>query len=228
VLRHYNEFIRTVPDALTIQPGFIRMPDLGTALFLSPTYCGPLDQGERTLEPLRSFAKPLTDQIKAIPYDALVHSIDSLAPKGRRYFLQTQSLPRLGDESISELVDLARHFSSPLSLLSIHHFHGAASRISISDTAFGVRQDHLMVEIVAAWESQSARGEDEHVRWARDGSRMLARYALAGGYVNLLDVTETNRIPAAFGTNYPRLLEIKRTYDPEDVFRSTIANVPAH
>ena len=227
VLQHYNDFIQTVPDELTIQPGFIRMPDLGTALFLSPTYCGPLDQGERTLEPLRSFAKPLTDQIKAIPYDVLVYSIDSLAPKGRRYFLQTQSLPGLGAETISELIELARQFSSPLSLLSIHHFHGAASRISISDTAFGVRQDHLMVEIVAAWESQSAKEDDEHVRWAQDGSRRLAPYALAGGYVNFLDVTEQERIPAAFGTNYPRLLEIKRSYDPEDVFRSTIGHIPA-
>jgi len=175
VLRHYNELIQTVPDELTIQPGFIRVPDLGTALFLSPTYCGPLDQGERTLEPLRTFGKPLADQIKAIPYDVLVYSIDSLAPKGRRYFLQTQSLPGLGDETISELIELAWHVSSPLSLLSIHHFHGAASRISISDTAFGVRQDHLMVEIVAAWESESAKKDDEHVRWARDGSRRLAR-----------------------------------------------------
>ena len=227
VLRHYNEFIQNVPDELTIQPGFIRMPDLGTALFLSPTYCGSLDQGDRILEPLRSFAKPLTDQIKPIAYDALVHSIDLLAPKGRRYFLQTQSLPGLGDETISELIEMARNFSSPLSLLSIHHFHGAASRIPISNTAFAVRQDHLVVEIIAAWESQPAKGDEEHVRWARDGSRKLAQYALASGYVNLIDVTEPERIPAAFGPNYPRLQEIKRTYDPEDVFRSTIGHVPA-
>src|SRR5262249_44334264 len=124
-----------------------------------------------------------------------------------------------------EVVELARQFSSPLSLLSIHHFHGAPSRIAISDTAFGVRKDHLMVEIIAAWESQSA--DDEHVRWARDGSHRLAAYRLAGCYVNFLDVTEDQRIPAAFGTNYPRLLEIKHTYDPGDVFRSTIAHVPA-
>jgi len=84
-----------------------------------------------------------------------------------------------------------------------------------------------MVEIVAAWESESAKKDDEHVRWARDGSRRLAPYALGGGYVNLLDVTEPERIPPAFGTNYPRLLEIKRIYDPEDVFRSTIGHVPA-
>src|SRR5215469_3995348 len=217
LLGYYNEFIQNVPDELTIQPGFIRMPGLGTTLFLSPTYCGSLDQGERILEPLRSFAKPLTDQIKPIAYEALVHSIDFLAPKGRRYFLQTQSLPGLGDETISELIEVARNFSSPLSLLSIHHFHGAASRIPISDTAFAVRQDHLMVEIVAAWESQAAKGDDEHVRWARDGSLKLAPYALPGGYVNLIDVTEPERIPAAFGPNYPRLQEIKRTYDPEDV-----------
>jgi len=64
------------------------------------------------------------------------------------------------------------------------------------------------------------------VQWARPGSCKLAPYALPGGYVNLLDVTEHERIPAAFGTNYPRLLEIKRTYDPEDIFQSTIGHVP--
>src|SRR5215470_3497405 len=195
VLRHYNELITAAPDELTIQPGFIQTPDAGPALFLSPTYCGALDQGERILKPLRMFGKPLLDQIKPVPYGALIYSIDALVPKGRRYFIQTQSLDGLRDETIAELIEHAQQFSSPLKILSIHHFHGAASRVAVSETAFGLRQDHLMVEIVAAWEQPSAGEDRKHVQWAQRGSHALAPFSLPGGYVNLLDVTEQRRVP---------------------------------
>ena len=72
VLRHYDKFTALVPDELTIQPSFIQMPQDGTvALFLSPVFCGPLDEGERVLAPLRAFGKPLADQIQPLTYDAL-------------------------------------------------------------------------------------------------------------------------------------------------------------
>ena len=225
VLRHYNEFIKLAPDELTVQSGFIGMPDGTPALFLSPTYCGSFEEGERTLEPLRAFGRPLADQIQPIAYDALVHSIDALAPKGRHYFIQTQSLDGLGVETIEILVEQARQFSSPLSLLSFHHFHGAASRVAISETAFGLRQDHLMIEVIAAWEGQSEQDDRKHVQWAQTGSRALSPYALPGGYINFLDVTEQERVPPSFGPNYERLLDVKRAYDPDDAFHSTIGHI---
>ena len=225
MLRYYNEFIITAPDALTIQFGFIQMPDGMPVLFLSPVYGGPLEAGERVLAPLRATGSPLTDQIQPITYDALVHTIDALFPKGRHYSIQTQSLAGLRAETIEALVECAQRFSSPFSGISIHHFHGAASRVSASETAFAPRQDHLMVEIVAGWEPQSPEEDQRHVQWAQDGSRALAPYALKGGYVNLLDEGEQERVPLAFGPNYARLLDLKRTYDPDDVFHSTIGHI---
>jgi len=225
MLRYYNEFITTAPDALTIQFGFIQMPDGMPVLFLSPVYGGPLQAGERVLAPLRATGSPLTDQIQPITYDALVHTIDALFPKGRHYSIQTQSLTGLRAETIEALVECAQRFSSPFSGISIHHFHGAASRVSASETAFAPRQDHLMVEIVAGWEPQSPEEDQRHVQWAKDGSSALAPYALKGGYVNLLDEGEQERVPLAFGPNYVRLLDLKRTYDPDDVFHSTIGHI---
>lgn len=225
VLHYYDEFIKTAPDELTIQPGFIQMPDATPALFLAPTYCGSLDEGERILGPLRTFGKPLADLIKPITYGALIHSIDTLTPKGRQYFLQMQSLDGLRGETINVLVEQAQQFSSPFSILAIHHFHGAASRAAVSETAFGLRQNHLMVEFIAAWEQQGEEEDQQHVQWAQKGSHALAPYALQGGYINLLDVTEQARVPLAFGPNYERLLELKRTYDPDDVFHSTIGHI---
>ena len=225
VFRHYGEFITTAPDELTIQSGFIQMPDGTPVLFLSPVYCGSFDEGERILRPLCTFGKPLADQIQPVAYDALIHSIDALAPKGRHYFIQTQSLDGLRAETIEVLVEQAQQFSSPLSILSFHHFHGAASRVAVSASAFGLRQDHLMIEVIAAWESQSAEDDRKHVQWTQRGSRALAPYALQGGYVNLLDVTEQGRVPLSFGPNYERLRDLKRNYDPDDVFQSTIGHI---
>jgi hypothetical protein len=97
--------------------------------------------------------------------------------------------------------------------------------VTVSETAFALRQDHLMVEIIAGWESQSLEEDQRHVQWAQAGPRALAPYAFKGGYVNLLDEREQERVPLAFGPNYERLLDLKRMYDPEDVFHSTIGHI---
>jgi hypothetical protein len=225
VLRYYDEFITTAPDALTIQFGFIQLPDGMPVLFLSPVYSGPLEAGERVLAPLRATGSPLADQIQPVTYDALIHSIDALFPKGRHYTIQTRSLAGLRVETIEALVESAQRFSSPFSALAIHHFHGAASRVSASETAFAPRQDHLMVEIVAGWEPQSPEEDQKHMQWAQASSDALAPYALKGGYINLLDEGEQERVLLTFGPNYVRLLDLKRTYDPDDVFHSTIGHI---
>ena len=82
-----------------------------------------------------------------------------------------------------------------------------------------------MVEIVAGWEPQSPEEDQRHVQWAQASSDALAPYALKGGYINLLDEGEQERVPLTFGPNYERLLELKRTYDPNDVFHSTIGHI---
>jgi FAD/FMN-containing dehydrogenase len=224
-LRFYDEFIKTAPDELVIQPGFLTLPDGMPVLFLSPTYCGPLDIGERILSPLRSFGTPLSDQIQPMAYNALIHTLDAYFPKGRQYFLQTQSLAGLRAETIEILIERARQFSSPFSALSIHHFHGAASRVPGSETAFAPRQDHLMVEIVAAWESPSPETDHQQVHWAQESSRALAPYSFIGGYVNMLDTGEQDRVPLTFGSNYARLRALKRTYDSADIFASTTGHI---
>jgi hypothetical protein len=229
-LRFYADFITTAPGELTIQPGFIQMPDSSSpVLFVSPVYCGPLDEGERLLAPLRAFGKPLADQIQPVSYAVLITALNALFPKGRHYYIQTQSLDGLHAEPIDLLVESVQQLTSPYSAISIHHFHGAARRVAAAEAAFAPRRDHLMVEIIAGWEptasAESPVEDQKHVRWAQETSRVLAPYALQGGYINLLDVGEQERVPLVLGPNYARLLDLKRRYDPEDVFQSTIGHV---
>ncbi|MBD2247378.1 FAD-binding oxidoreductase [Nostoc sp. FACHB-888] len=225
VLRRLNEFIATAPDELTIASGFFQMPDGSTVLFLSPTYCGPIEAGEQVLAPLRTFGSPLVDRVQPITYNALIHELDAIAPKGRHYYIQTQSLSGLQAETIEVLIEQGLPFSSSFSLIELHNFHGAASRVGVSETAFALRQDHLMVQAIAAWEPQSPDDEQRHIQWAQNISQVLAPYAFKWGYINALDEQEQERVRLAFGSNYERLLDLKRTYDPDDVFRSTIGHV---
>lgn len=225
VLRFYNEFITTAPDELTILSGFFQMPGGPPVLFLLPTYCGSLEEGERVLKPLRAFGKPMGDQIQPIPIVDINPYEAFLVPKGRRYFFQTQTLETLRPETIDVLVEMAEHFSSSFSAITIHHFHGAASRVPVSETAFALRQDHQVVEIAAAWETPSPEEDQRHMQWAQAGAQRLAPYALKGGYINLMGEEEQDRVPLAFGSNYERLLELKRTYDPDDVFHSTVGHL---
>jgi FAD/FMN-containing dehydrogenase len=225
VLCRHGEFIQSAPDELTVLSGFIQLPDGTPVLLLSPVYCGPLDEGERALAPLRSFGTPLSDQIQPVAYDALIHGMDALVPKGRHYYIQTRWLDGLRAETIAALVEMAQQFSSPFTAIALHHFHGAPSRVPVAETAFALRQDHLLVEIIAGWEPQSAEADQRHVQWTRSASRALAPYALQGGYVNLLDEEEQQRVPPAFGPNYERLRALKRAYDPDDVFRSAVGHI---
>jgi FAD/FMN-containing dehydrogenase len=225
VLHRFNEFISTAPDELTITSGFFQTPDGSPVLFLSPTYCGPLEAGEQAIAPLRNFGTLLADQVQPVTYNELIHQIDANAPKGRHYYIQTQSLRALQTETIEVLIEQGLPLSSPFSLIELHHFHGTASRVGVSETAFALRQDHLTVQAIAGWEPQSPDEEKRHIRWAQNLSQALAPCAFKGGYVNSLDKQEQDRVPLAFASNYERLLDLKRKYDPDDIFRSTIGHL---
>lgn len=223
VFRNFNEFITTAPDELTVRSGFLQIPDGQTVLFLSPTYCGSLEMGEQAIAPLRTFGTVLVDQMQSVSYKELIHSSDAFTPKGRHYYLQTQSLDGFQTETIEALIEQGLPLPSPFSAINIHNFHGAASRVGVSETAFALRQDHLMVELIAAWEPQD--DEQRYIQWAQNLSQALAPYAFKGGYINLLDEQEQERVRLAFGSNYERLLDLKQKYDPDDVFRSTIGHL---
>jgi hypothetical protein len=225
VLHRFNEFIATTPDELTISAGLIQTPDGDPVLLLSPTYCGSLEAGEQAIAPLRTFGNLLVDRVQPVTCNELIHQIDAYTPKGRYYYNQTQSLKGFQSETIEVLLEQGLPFSSPFSLIEFNQFHGAASRVGVSETAFALRQDHLLFLAIAAWEPQSPDEEKRHIQWAQNLSQALAPYAFKGGYINSLDEKEQDRVPLAFGQNYERLLDLKRKYDPDNVFRSTVGHL---
>ncbi len=143
---------------------------------------------------------------------------DASVVSGRHYSITTRWIPGMTDDIAAVLTSAASSATSPWSLISVHHFHGAATRVPADDTAFTMRRGHLLVEIVAAWEPSPGGGPAAHRSWASDLSGALAPRALPGGYPNLLGPDEPDRVLLAYGPNAPRLQYLKQRYDPDGVF----------
>ena len=105
-------------------------------------------------------------------------------------------------------------------MIALHHFHGLPTRIAVNSAAFGIRREHFLVEAIAAWEPGDEQSGAIHRDWARRLSRMLAPAALPGGYANLLGPDEHDQIALAYGGNIDQLREVKRRFDPHNVFRA--------
>ncbi|WP_037360789.1 FAD-dependent oxidoreductase [Amycolatopsis orientalis] len=197
------------PDELTVQTGVLAGADGSLCALVWPTWCGPADPDGF----LARLGTPLASQIETVPsYAAEIARRDAMFPDGRSVTIRTRSLPALTAEIGSVLASAAEARTSPLSGLSIHHFHGAASRVPVTDTPFPLREDHLMVEVLGLGD-----GNDDRA-WADATAAALDRYALPGAYANLLGTD----VPSAevFGRNSGRLRDVKHRYDPDGVFRA--------
>jgi hypothetical protein len=185
-------------------------------VFLCPVWSGDLSSSAGILEKLDKLGTPLLSQVTATSYAELLAVFDARMVSGRHYAARTRTLPALTPGAIAALIDAGNSLSSPLSTVFVHHFHGAATRVPVETTAFGLRQRHLVVEIVAAWEP----GQDgaAHQKWAAFVAEALAAGALPGGYAGILGPDDHDQIAHAYGPNAGRLRDLKRRYDPERVF----------
>jgi hypothetical protein len=156
-------------------------------------------------------------------YKASLAAFDPYIVNGQKTFMETCWLPCLGPSSISAFIDAMNGAISPGCALFTHEFKGAAARIAADATAFRLRCEHVLVEILAALGPDADEQEEQrHQAWARCALRAFNSTALPGGYPNLLPRGDAHRAAQSFAGNADRLISAKRHYDPENLFRSTI------
>jgi hypothetical protein len=217
VLKRFGAWVGTAPDELTIQIGVVSGPDGSPALLASPAWSGDLSQGQASIAELSRLGNPLISQVGPLTYSDMLGLFDPYVVEGRHYAIRTRSVATYTPDVISALVEAGSTRTSPLSGIYVHHFHGAAARVPIESTAFGIRRDHFMIEIVAGWEpadSEAAR----HRAWADLLCAALAPGALPGGYAGLLGPEDSDQIAHAYGPNAARLLDAKARFDPDRSF----------
>jgi FAD/FMN-containing dehydrogenase len=227
VLRFYRDWADGAPEELTTLANLLTAPPApfipeewhGRKLVaLLGMYAGPTDEGERALRPLRELGDPVADLFGPMPYVAMQALVDPLWGPGAHSYMKAGFMSGLDDGAIETLTDHHRNASSPKSEIHVHHVGGAVARVPAETTAFGDRSAPYLLNIIAS--TFTAEGYGQAVEWAQALYAGLEPSLTGGTYVNFLSGEGEERVRAAYGPeNYRRLAELKRRYDPTNVFR---------
>ena len=222
VLKFFRETCAKLTDDQMLVAGLLTAPDGSGAKLVGMLTChsGSLAAGEAAVQPIKAFGPPVMDAMGPLPYVVQNSLLDEAFPKGALNYWKAQFLTDLSDDAIRTILEAFAACPSPLSQIVIEDFHGAASRVGISDTACTLRHNGFNVVIISQWTDpkDTARGK----AWARETYDALKPYFGKTRYLNYLEEDATDTAETIYGPNYSRLREIKRKYDPENVFRANV------
>jgi FAD/FMN-containing dehydrogenase len=235
LLRHYRSVTESLPEAvtsalifLTGPPAPFLPPELHGAplVALAALYAGDAKKGPEALRALREFGPAAVDLFGELPYSALQGMFDETAPPGLENYWKSHGFARLDDPTLATLAARATMIPSPLSHVDVHHLGGAVSRLADDATAYSLRKAEYIVNVVGMWPDPA--DSPEQIGWVRDVWEALRPGAAGTSYINFLADPEREAVEAAYGTRtYARLAAVKRTYDPDNVFRSNHNVAPA-
>jgi hypothetical protein len=151
-----------------------------------------------------------------MPYPALQSMLDDGFPHGLHVYWRSDFLKGLPDAALDMLVDRFNAITSPLSALLIEQFGGAVARVPADETAFAQRDALFNLAIIARW--SDAATAQTHIDWAKKSSDAARPFATGGVYVNYLGVEGADRVKAAYGSKYDKLVAVKTKYDPGNLF----------
>lgn len=130
VLRFFCEFSWGCPDELSTEATLLTGSDGTPLVALVVCYCGAVTEGEKVLEPLRTFGSSVADLIRPIPYVEMQSLFDESMPPGRQHYWKSNFVRAVSDDAIEMLVEYAATMPSPTSIVNLQQLHGAASRVS--------------------------------------------------------------------------------------------------
>jgi FAD/FMN-containing dehydrogenase len=165
---------------------------------------------------LRSFGDAHAEHIGAQPYAQWQQTFDPLLTPGSRNYWKSHNLTELSDGALDSVLRFAGRLPTSQCEIFLGLIAGAGNRISADAAAYGHRDAKYVLNVHGRWDDAA---EDKRcMAWARDFFKASAPYASAGAYVNFMTADEADRVAAAYGSNYGRLVQIKRKYDPENIF----------
>ena len=129
---------------------------------------------------------------------------------------QNLNFTQLADGALDAVIEYAGKLPSPQCEIFIGLIAGAPNRVAAQAMAYGHRDANFVLNVHGRWDE--ARDDAKCIAWAREFFQKSAPYASSGAYVNFMTAEEGDRIAAAYGRNYDRLAQIKKRYDPENVF----------
>jgi FAD/FMN-containing dehydrogenase len=228
MLRFYGEFTAQVPDELTVFAGLVHAPD-GSGMPLAVMimcHAGPRERAEREVQPLLEFGTPAMAQVGPMPYPVMNTILDDGFPRGALNYWKSTFVRGIGDGLIDTMVERFASCPSPMSGILLEHFHGAVTRVGREDTAVPHRAAGYNLLIPSVWTDPAAT--DANIAWTRETYAALEPERAEGRWLNYYgDDEDPAELDAAYGPNRARLAEVKRRYDPDNVFHLNHNIVPA-
>ncbi|MCF6733838.1 FAD-binding oxidoreductase [Blastococcus sp. KM273129] len=226
ILRYFREFIRTAPREYGGFPAFQIAPPLPFVPenrvgepFVAVVSCwtGSAAEGERIIDGFREVARPVAEHVGEMPYAALNSAFDGLVPPGLQHYWKAAFVRELTDDAIAAHMEHGPRVPTVNSTVHLYPIDGAVHDVAADATAFGHRDASFAPVIAGMWPDPA--DNERNTAWVRDYHAAIAPHSEAGGYVNFASADDQVRADANYGANHPRLREVKRRYDPDNVFR---------
>jgi FAD/FMN-containing dehydrogenase len=225
VMRWYRELLPSLPEELNGWIGLITIPPAPPfpeelwgrkACAIVWCYTGPHAQADSVLEPVKSFGNPLVVGLQPMPFTVLQSAFDALYPAGLQWYWRADVFDDISDAAIDVHLKYGAALPSGHSTMHLYPIDGAASRVPQHGTAFSYRDGGWAAVIVGVDPDPANAGAIS--QWARDYWTELHPYSAGGAYVNFLMDEGQERVRASYRSNYDRLAQIKRRYDPDNTF----------
>jgi FAD/FMN-containing dehydrogenase len=226
VLSFYRDFIRDAPEQLGGFPAWQIAPPLpfipedrhgDPFLIFIACWTGPIEEGEAALKPLREVAPVVAEHVGPMPYPALNSAFDELVPSGLQHYWKANFVKELTDEAIEAHLQHGPKVPAVNSTVHIYPINGACHRVAPDATAFAYRDATFATVIAGMWPDPA--DNESNIAWVRDYYEATAPLSEEGGYVNFMADDDQDRVSANYRQNYDRLVDVKRSYDPDNLFR---------
>lgn len=225
ILEKYRTFAQKAPEDLSVWVVLRKAPPLPflpedvhgrEVVVLALFYTGDPDKGRKLIEPLRQFGSPHGEHIGVQPYVDWQQAFDPLLTPGARNYWKSHNFEELSDGALDTALEYTGKLPSPQCEIFIAHLEGAPNRVAPDAMAYAHRNAKFVMNVHARW--KEAKDDDACRDWARAFFKASEPYASAGAYVNFMTGDEGNTEVTAYGANYARLTQIKKQYDPDNIF----------
>jgi FAD/FMN-containing dehydrogenase len=233
-LQHHREMASKAPDELSawavvrLAPPLPFLPEEvygRPVVVLALVYAGDPEEGQSLVaERYEGFGKPYGKHIGVMPYPAWQQGFDALNAPGHRNYWKSHNLAELSDPVIDAVLAAVERLPSPHAEVLIAHLGGAISRVENDRTAYAHRDAEFVVNIHGHWTDPA--DDEAGLAWTRELFDAIAPHATGGTYVNFLSDEGPERVQDAYPPAiWSRLVEVKRRYDPDNLFRLN-QNIP--
>ena len=214
--RVYRDVMADASDDLQIYLSY-SFEDEGKTASVVICHCGSAEAGEAVVERFRRFQRPVVEDVARKSYLEMQQTWDDSFPAGKLRYWKSSFLATISDDALRVCQDSIAHMHLPNCHIDIEPMGGAIAEIAPDATAFADRDAASTLLIATGWIDPAE--SEARIAWARETFDAAQPYAKPSAYINYMDQGDEYRTEAAYGPNYGRLVEIKRIYDPENLFR---------